>query len=110
MQQLAVKIILLFLGLVSPAYALMPTRPSGLGQVANNLMDPVHMFANFIGSMSIIIGIGFLLASFQKYGQHRRNHMAAPISTVIFLFIMGVCLVCLPLLHKLTTSGVPIHL
>jgi hypothetical protein len=110
MQQFVLKLILLFLGLQSSAFALLPTRPSGLGQVANNLMDPVHMFANFIGSMSIIIGIAFLLGSFHKYSQHRRNHMAAPISTVIFLLIMGVVLIVLPFIHNLTQAGVPVHL
>jgi RsiW-degrading membrane proteinase PrsW (M82 family) len=84
--------------------------PTGIGQVANNLMDPVFMGANFIGSMAICIGLSFIMASFFKYMQYRRNPMATPISTVVLLLLMGVVLMLLPLAYKLTQSGVRVQL
>jgi hypothetical protein len=82
----------------------------GLAGVANNLMEPVSILANFIGSMSIVIGLSFLLATILKYLQHRVNPMAVPISTVVLLLIMGVLLVGIPFLYKLVDTGIPISL
>jgi hypothetical protein len=97
--------IVLFLSL--PGFVL--AAPTGIGGVANNLMDPVNMFANFVGSGSIVVGIAFLMGAFVKYNQHKRNEMAAPISTVIFLLVMGLILLAIPFAYKLTKSGVPVH-
>lgn len=77
----------------------------GIGGVANNLMEPVTILANFIGTIAIIIGISFLFAAFVKYMQHRVNPLAVPISTVVLLLVMGICLLLIPFLYKLTTSG-----
>jgi hypothetical protein len=82
----------------------------GAGKIAENLMVPVSILANFIGTMSIIIGITALFASFLKYMQYRVNPLASPIGTVFMLLIMGIVLLCLPLAYKLTTGGVPITL
>jgi FtsH-binding integral membrane protein len=92
------------------AMAAYQVRGTGAGKVADNLMEPVSILANFIGSMSIVIGISFLLASFLKYMQYRVNPLVAPISTVITLFIMGIVLLCIPLAYKLTEGGIPINL
>ncbi|MES2219022.1 MAG: hypothetical protein V4501_11500 [Pseudomonadota bacterium] len=106
MRYLPIQVIVFFSGWYSTLA--LAVRP-GIGGVANNLMDPVNMFANFIGSGSIVVGIAFLLAAFVKYNQHKRNEMAAPISTVIFLFIAGLLLLAIPFAYKLTQSGVPVH-
>jgi hypothetical protein len=82
----------------------------GAGKVADNLMEPVSILANFIGSMSIVVGISCLFACFLKYMQHRVNPLVAPISTVVMLLVMGIILLCLPLAYKLTEGGVPINL
>jgi len=85
-------------------------RYAGAGQVANNMMEPVSMLANFIGSMSVVLGISFVFAAFIKYMEHRVNPLATPISTIVLLFIMGIILVFLPLIYKLTDGGVPFTL
>jgi hypothetical protein len=90
-------------------YAYIPHSSNGLGKVANNLMDPVTMLANFISAGSMVIGISFLFGSFLKYMQYRVNPMASPISTVILLLVMGLILICIPLLYKLTPSGIQTH-
>jgi intracellular multiplication protein IcmD len=107
MRYLPLQLIVFFSAVYMPVLAI--AAPTGLGGVATNLLDPVNMFANFIGSGSIVVGIAFLLASFVKYNQHKRNEMAAPMSTVVFLLIMGLVLLAIPFAYKLTKSGVPVH-
>jgi hypothetical protein len=91
-------------------WAAPPQRPSGIGLVATNLMEPVTMLAYFVYSMSISVGICLVFGSFVKYMRHRQNPMAVPISTVIILFIMGAVLLCLPFIYKLTENGIPVSL
>lgn len=97
--------ILLIFGCLLPGVV----SATSLGQVANNLMAPVFILTNFIASISLTIGISFIFASVIKYMQYRVNPLAVPISTVILLLIMGIVLVCLPWMYKLTGSGVPIQ-
>jgi hypothetical protein len=106
------RIILILVLFVLPTLAFAEYRVHGIGagKVADNLMEPVSILANFIGSMSIVIGISCLLAGFLKYMQHRVNPLVAPISTVVVLVIMGIVLLCIPLAYKLTEGGVPISL
>ncbi len=104
------KILLVVLWFPAVALALDKLHGVGAGKVAENLMEPVSILANFIGSMSIIIGISCLFASFLKFMQNRVNPLMSPISTVIMLFIMGIVLLCLPLAYKLTEGGIPLSL
>jgi RsiW-degrading membrane proteinase PrsW (M82 family) len=83
-----------------------PKAP-GLGDVANSLMDPVTIVANFIGTISMILGFCFLFATIVKYGEYRRNSYQTPVSTVIILFILGILLLLIPLAYKLTDTGFP---
>lgn len=105
------RIILVFLSLL-PYLVLADERysPAGVGLVAGNLIEPVSILSNFVGSGSIIIGMTALFGSLLKYMQHRVNPLVAPISTVILLLVIGIILVCLPLAYKLTSSGIPYDL
>ena len=84
--------------------------PEGIGKIADNLMGPVHIVAGFITSTAIVIGMTCLFAGFIRYMQHRVNPLAHPISTVVTLVILGTVLLCLPLVYKLTESGVAFSL
>lgn len=83
---------------------------TGIGAVAGNLMAPVTLFSDFVNTGCLVIGVGFLFASIIKYVEHRRSPLMVPISTVIFLLIAGIILVCLPFLPALTGYGVPYRL
>lgn len=78
---------------------------AGIGGVAQNLMDPVGLFSDFVYSGCIIIGGSFVFASVIKYFEHKRSPLMVPISTVIFLFIAGALLLLLPFLSYLNTHG-----
>lgn len=80
---------------------------SSLGNVAQNLMEPVGFFSDFIQTGCLLIGGAFLFASIIKYFEHRRSPLMVPISTVVFLIIAGIILILLPLLSIITEHGVP---
>lgn len=79
----------------------------GVGAVAENLMEPVTIVSNFMGSASLILGVMCLFAAFIRYRQFRVNPLATPISVVIMLIIFGVAFLLLPFVYKLTQSGIP---
>ena len=78
----------------------------GIGDYATELLEPVNVLSDFIGSGAIIIGIACLFGAFIRYGQYRINPLAAPLSSVITLLILGLLLIGLPFLY-LITDGVP---
>ncbi len=98
--------LLIFFWLPGQLYAY-DVGTTGIGGVAVNALEPVSLLSSFMASAALAIGITFVVAAFFKYIQHRRNPLAHPISTVVFWFILGLILLCLPLVYKLTESGVP---
>ncbi len=92
-----------------PSYANAESAPqvAGFGQVATNILEPVTIASSFMSGISIVIGMTSLFSAFLRYMQHRVNPLAQPISTVILLVVLGVILIALPLIYKLTESGIP---
>jgi choline-glycine betaine transporter len=82
------------------------SRHTGLGAVANNLLEPITIFSSFVSTAATVIGLSFLFAAGVKYMQHRVNPLAIPLSTVVVLVVMGAILVLLPYVYLLTASGV----
>jgi hypothetical protein len=79
----------------------------GIGGLAENLLEPIAIISDFINSAAIILGASALMAAILKYKQYRKNPHASPLGKIIWLFIIGVVLVFLPLVYKLTESGIP---
>jgi RsiW-degrading membrane proteinase PrsW (M82 family) len=104
------RILTLFL-LLFPLLAFADDQPqaTGLGLVADNMLQVVFIVSDFIDTASIILGMCLLMASLLKYMQYRVNPLAVPISTIIVLFIIGIVLLLLPFIYKLTESGIPYH-
>ena len=75
--------------------------PSGFGAKANELMQPIGVLGDAITNICLILGIMFLFGAFLRYRLYRVNPLAAPLSTVIFLFILAFLLLSLPFLHYL---------
>lgn len=80
---------------------------AGIGKVALNILEPVNIVSDFIGSASIIIGVTALFAALLRYMQYRVNPLAAPASSVVLLLIIGIVLLCLPFVYLLTEHGIP---
>jgi len=75
---------------------------TGLGDVAESLIAPVGLISNFISATAVAIGIACLFGALLRYHQFRINPVAAPISSVITLLVLGIALLCLPLLKVIT--------
>jgi hypothetical protein len=83
-------------------------RPGeSFGDLANDLLGPVTVLSDFVGTASWIVGFSCLFASLFRYLQYRVNPLAAPISTVIVLLVLGILLLCLPFTYLLTGTGIP---
>ena len=74
-------LIIIISGNLSKAYAALD-----FGNVAQNMLEPVNVLTSFVLTACYVIGASFLFTSVIKYFEHRRNPLAAPISTgVLFL-------------------------
>lgn len=78
-----------------------------IGAVANNLLEPVTIASGFLSGVAFVLGVTSLFSAFLRYKHHRNNPLAYPISTIIVLFVLGLLLVLLPFMYKLTDSGIP---
>jgi len=79
---------------------------AGLTNVVDNLMVPITLAVGFMSTASLIVGMTCVFASFVRYRQHRSNPLAHPIGTVLALLGAGLVLLFLPLIYRLTESGV----
>jgi len=104
MTPLIIRCIILYL---IPLIVMAKSKDIGVGRVAENMLQPVGFFSDFVHSACILIGGSFVFASIIKYIEHRRSPTMVPISTVVFLLIAGLALIALPLLSTVTGSGVP---
>lgn len=96
------RILLTLFALHSVAFA-----AAGIGDLANQLEEPVSILSDFIGTGSLIVGITCLFGAFLRYLQYRVNPLMSPMSTVIVLVILGLALIGLPFLYKVIGYGVP---
>lgn len=95
-----------FSGVLYAADALsIPSSGGGLGDMANMLEEPVGIATQLIMTGAIIVGISCLFGAFVRYFQFRINPLANPIGTVFTLLVLGILLLCLPLLYHLINSG-----
>jgi type IV secretory pathway VirB2 component (pilin) len=85
---------LLFLCFFDSAFAAYPnaTGPS-VGDVAQNLIGPLTGIISMVRAICIIAGIGMVLSSFVKFGDHRRNRHEVTLALVITLFVAGACMI-----------------
>ena len=109
MKKISFKNILLpvFLaGLLLTVPVLRAAGPVGLGEVAQNMMEPVGLMSDFVYSACLVIGGSFLFASIVKYFEHRRSPLMVPISTVVFLLIAGLLLIAMPFLSLIGDGAI----
>ena len=73
-----------------------------MGDVADNILQPVDMLQGVMHVASIVMGIYLVTAAFMRYLRFRQNPQESPISTVILWAIFGVLFILLPFVHNLT--------
>lgn len=95
--KLGVRWLLILVILLAP-FTVLADDPSGIGEVATNLMAPVGVLSDFVYTACWILGGSFVFASIIKYFEHRRSPLMVPMGTVVFLFLAGGMLIALPFL------------
>src|SRR3990167_11486830 len=80
------------------AMAASPSHGAGhdAGGVAEDMLESVGLFGDFVNAGCLMLGVSFLFASLVKYIEHRRSPLMVPISTVVFLLIGGSVLLLIP--------------
>lgn len=94
---------LFLLGLSSQVWA----DTLSFGQVAVNMTEPIEAVSGFVSIGCLIVGVGCIFASIVKYFEHRRSPLHVPISTVVWLLIIGLLLLLLPFAYIITDNGIP---
>ena len=67
-----------------------------LSSIAGNVDTSVKELATVLSDVSLIAGVGFVMASFFKFHQHKLNPTQVPISQGVTLLLIGAGLVLFP--------------
>jgi len=102
------KIALVFGGVLFAGLAMAATAPSAVSvsALAANVGKSVGHLAVVLTDVSIIAGIGFVMASFFKFHQHKLNPTQVPMSQGITLLLIGAALLLFPTMLPTATHAV----
>ena len=74
--------------------------------ITKNVGSSVSQIAGLLEDIALITGVGFILASFFKFHQHKLNPTQVPLSQGITLIVIGAGLAVFPTLLTTATKGV----
>jgi intracellular multiplication protein IcmD len=97
--------LILGLGFSAVTFAATPTAVS-LSTIGTNVDTSVVQMARVFTDLSLIAGIGFVMASFFKFHQHKLNPQQVPISQGITLLLIGAGLMLFPVMLPTATHAV----
>lgn len=69
-----------------------------LTDVSTNIQGTVSSIANILNAIALLAGIGFVMASFFKFHQHKLNPTQVPLSQGITLLLIGAGLTLFPVI------------
>ena len=102
-----VKLIVLFAGIMLLFFATggLAAAPTGvsLGAIASNVGTSVTNLAKILEDVALVAGVGFIMASFFKFHQHKLNPQQVPMSQGITLLLVGAGLAVFP--HLIPTAS-----
>ena len=81
------------------------TAPVSIGTVASTVGQTVLSLGTIISDIALVAGIGFLLASFFKFDQHKKNPTQVPVSQPLTLLILGAALCLFPTIMPLVQTA-----
>ncbi len=83
-------------------------QPSGasISEIAKNVNGSVSSLATILSDIALIAGIGFVMASFFKFHQHKLNPTQVPLSQGITLLMIGAGLMLFPAMLPTATKAV----
>lgn len=99
------RLVILAVGLLCMNAAFALAQPS-ITQISTNLNKGITGLATILQDVALICGIGFILASFFKFHQHKLNPTQVPMSQGVTLLIIGAGLSVFPHLIGAVSKGV----
>lgn len=88
---------------------------SNLSDIASHIDNATKSLISIVADISVLAGIGFVVAAFMKFRQHSQNPQQVPMGQAIIPLIVGIMLGILPTIIKIsqntltgTSSGVQI--
>jgi intracellular multiplication protein IcmD len=69
-----------------------------LSELAKNVTTSISALAIILNGVALVAGIGFVLASFFKFHQHKLNPTQVPISQGVTLLLIGAGLMLFPVM------------
>lgn len=97
---------LTFAGSAFAASAHMVPTGIALSSLSGNVGKSVSELATVLSDVSLIAGIGFVMASFFKFHQHKLNPQQVPMSQGITLLLIGAALTLFPTMLPTATHAV----
>lgn len=83
----------------------MATATVTLSGISSNVGKSIGHIANLLEDVSLVTGIGFVLASFFKFHQHKLQPTQVPMSQGVTLLVIGAGLCVFPHLLNTTTTA-----
>ncbi len=99
------KMTALIIGLVFASVTFAKTGGLYLSDIQSNLGSSVGQLAVILQDISLVAGIGFVMASFFKFHQHKLNPTQVPISQGVTLLLIGAGLLLFPVLLPTATKA-----
>ena len=76
------------------------TDAQTISAISKNIQYSVGWVANMLITIAVIAGMGFVMASFFKFHQHKMNPQQVPLSQGISLVLIGSAMIVFPYLLK----------
>lgn len=99
------KIAAVLLGMTVAGSAFATTGALALSNIQSNIGSGVSNLSIILGDVSLVAGIGFVMASFFKFHQHKLNPTQVPLSQGITLLLIGAGLLLFPVMLPTATKA-----
>lgn len=74
-------------------------------QVVNNILAPMSAFTDAFYKICYALGALLIAGSAIQYSLYRKNPIQVKFSNVVFLLLIGIVVVCLPFIVRLSSSA-----
>lgn len=82
---------------------------SDVGEVVNNILSPISAFTDAFYKICYVMGALLIIGAGVQYRMYRKNPIQIRLSNIFFLIIIGIVVLCLPFIAKLSISARPIE-
>lgn len=103
---IASRLLIMIAGILIANVAMAAGSAISITSISTNVTGAVKHVSDMLEDVALICGIGFILASFFKFHQHKLNPTQVPMSQGVTLLVIGAALSVFPHLLNVATMGV----